>query len=488
LRILDRGKPLLEYEPSAKQYLGHNADADEVFFGGALFGGKSFWLLMHLAKHCLQWGGDAETIMFRRTYDELKRSVLVDVKRLFHGVVGQLKGVESQPVFEWDNGAVTYFRHLQEWTDVEKHDSAQYTLIAFDELTHFDEAQYVYLFQRLRSPRNPDIKPQIISASNPRGVGHKWVYDRFIKGREENTIYRFQVPPIRVGNVTLPANEYSRVYIPSVSTDNKAGMKADGANYLARMSMNMAPEEFDALVRGDWTVFMGRAFSEWDTKVHVVEPFKIPAGWKVIRTMDWGYAAPFAINWLAQDPRTKTIYLVAEWYGARRGPGGGVKGLEMSPAEVRQGILDRERAFVDTGEFPRPWYGKADPAIFKQDQMGKCVADDLNQSLGSGGMLFTAAENNRVLGVTTFHGLLRMDPAIGHPGFVSFKRCQEFNSQFAKLVSDPKKTEDVDTKQADHAYDAVRYGVVDLVQTRANQLRPDSPFATRSSYGMPVAV
>jgi predicted phage terminase large subunit-like protein len=57
----------------------------------------------------------------------------------------------------------------------------------FDELTQFTALQYTYLFSRLRRLKNSPVPIRMRSASNPGGVGHAWVYDRFPIGRPHET-------------------------------------------------------------------------------------------------------------------------------------------------------------------------------------------------------------------------------------------------------------------------------------------------------------
>lgn len=57
------------------------------------------------------------------------------------------------------------FYHLQYEPDILNHQGAQYTFIAFDELTHFTEKQFFYLLSRNRSVSG--IKPYIRATCNP---------------------------------------------------------------------------------------------------------------------------------------------------------------------------------------------------------------------------------------------------------------------------------------------------------------------------------
>ena len=52
--------------------------------------------------------------------------------------------------------------------------------IGFDELTQFEEQQYVFLFSRLRRRADVDFPLRMRAASNPGGIGHEWVKARFI--------------------------------------------------------------------------------------------------------------------------------------------------------------------------------------------------------------------------------------------------------------------------------------------------------------------
>ncbi|MGL5717303.1 MAG: phage terminase large subunit [Paraclostridium sp.] len=54
-------------------------------------------------------------------------------------------------------------------------------MIVFDELTHFSETNYRYLFSRMRRLKGTKIPLKIRGASNPPDEGQGvWVYDRFV--------------------------------------------------------------------------------------------------------------------------------------------------------------------------------------------------------------------------------------------------------------------------------------------------------------------
>ncbi len=455
------GATVLEYTPNKKQYLAHNCCADEVFIGGATFGGKSFFILMHNAMHCITYGADANTILFRRTYPELEKTLIQEQKRYFDGVLGNYKA--SEYVFEWYNGARTHFAHMETRDDIQKYQGGGYTLMGWDELTRFEEDMYTTLFAWVRSHQGGKrVQCQVIAASNPGGVGHRWVFERFIAHADAYKEQVIHTPAMEIGGVTVPENVTTRIFIPAWATDNEEGMKRN-PSYLPRLREGMSEDRFRALVEGRWDLFEGMAFPEWDADRHVCDPFPIPGSWKVIRTIDWGYRTPFDIGWVAQDPDTKHIYLIDEVYGHKMGSGGAVHGAEMPPTEVRRQIENHERAALVSGAYPKVRYGVGDPSMWSTRGGESKVGDLLND----GSVLFLSGNHDRLLRAQIYHTLLRDDPLTGEPRFKVFSSCKHFIRTFPQLQQSEKTQDDVDTEGEDHPYDSVGYGLVDLFQKPA---------------------
>jgi hypothetical protein len=200
--------------------------------------------------------------------------------------------------------------------------------------------------------------------------------------------------------------------------------------------------------------------------------------------MDWGYTSPFSVGWLAQDPETKTIYRVDEWYGAKRGPSGGLSGVQMAAPEVREGIKNHENANVLAGNYPGPWYGVADPSMWSR-QSGETTNGDL---MNRGGVLFKAGNRDRLVGKQALHALLRRNPDTGKPGFFSFKTCRAFNQTMSLLMCSENGKEDVEKCDYDHPYDECRYGVMELVQAPATRQDRMDQKALRDLSRMPCVV
>ncbi len=82
-------------------------------------------------------------------------------------------------VWCFPSGAKIYFGSMQYESDRTKYQGKRYDFIAFDELTHFTWAEYSYMFSRNR-PSGPGTRVYIRATTNPGGIGHGWVKERFI--------------------------------------------------------------------------------------------------------------------------------------------------------------------------------------------------------------------------------------------------------------------------------------------------------------------
>ena len=264
-----------------KQKAFIDAKESEVLFGGAAGGGKSYGQMVDALLFALKYKGSKQLVL-RRSFSELDKSLIRTSLSLFPRDIYSFNS--STHVGKFKNGSIIDFGYCATENDVYQYQSAEYDLIRFDELTHFTENQYLYLLSRVRGANN--FPKQVKSTTNPGGVGHSWVKARF-------------VDPAPACHNFSGKNGLSRIFIPSLLKDNRFLTEGD-PSYKARL-LSLPEKEKKALLYGDWNIFEGQYFSEFDKEKHVISPFEIPSHWRRFRTIDYGLDM-LACLWIAISP------------------------------------------------------------------------------------------------------------------------------------------------------------------------------------------
>lgn len=271
---------------------------DETLFGGAVGGGKSYWLLLHAIAHCLRYRG-AKVLVLRRDWPRLRRSIWADS---FVWLTGLATVDKSSHVWTFANGSTIEFSGLDRDEDVHKYQGAAYSLICWEELTEFTEYQYTYMLSRNRPPMgaDPDIRCHVAATTNPGGVGHSWVKARWVRPPETLDSGERNVPEgvdVRPFEAWLPCpNEdqevpLSRVFVPATLEDNFHLSEAD-PGYASRAAAGSSAGMRKALTSGDWDAIdaiEGALFSM--TQIDADRVFRdddgvwLPEGCQLVRTV-----------------------------------------------------------------------------------------------------------------------------------------------------------------------------------------------------------
>lgn len=252
-----------------------------MLFGGAAGGGKSYGQMVDALIFAINYPGSKQLIL-RRTFSELEKSLIRTSLEIFPRDIYSFNS--SNHTGKFKNGSILDFGYCASENDVYQYQSAEYDVIRFDELTHFTEAQYVYLISRVRGANA--YPKQVKSSTNPGGIGHGWVKARFVDPSPHGKSYS------TVGGIT-------RIFIPSLLDDNK--FLADGDPDYRKRLLLLPEREKKALLYGDWDIFEGQYFAEFDRRIHVIEPFEIPDTWRKYRTIDYGLDRT-ACLWIAVSP------------------------------------------------------------------------------------------------------------------------------------------------------------------------------------------
>ena len=150
-------------------------------------------------------------------------------------------------------------------------------------------------------------------------------------------------------------------------------------------------------LHGDWEVFAGQVFSTLSQRVHGCEPYDIPKDWFRFVVVDWGFAKPFCVLWIAVD-FDNILHVYREWYGCKEEFTD--VGLRMIAGEVAQGILDRE----DPDERIRVRIG--DKSMFnpvEQKRRGELVGPTFAHDFAGQGCPLLKSDSDRGQGIGQVH-------------------------------------------------------------------------------------
>lgn len=128
----------------------------EVFYGGAAGGGKSDAILMSALQYVDVPGYSA--LIIRRTYADLALPGAIMDRAIDWLSKSGARKRENGKLWEFPTAgkdATLQFGYAQTHADITRYQGAEFQFIGVDELTHFEERTYRYLFSRLRGPAIP---------------------------------------------------------------------------------------------------------------------------------------------------------------------------------------------------------------------------------------------------------------------------------------------------------------------------------------------
>ena len=423
-----------DYTASERQSIFHRTTADEKLYGGAAGGGKTAAIVAEAVTLALEYPG-IPINLFRRTIPELNKTIKPEIIKQCWAYIkagnivwhGQASGDKDGRSYEFANGSTIILNYCDTDADIYRYQGAEMPVIGIDELTQFPQAWVEYLLTRNRTS-NHDWPVLFMAGTNPGGIGHGWVKQRFID----------PIPPEQINTVMIDGGDTStRVFIPAKVDDHPdERFKKD---YKRKLSAITDPQLRRALRDGDWDTFAGQVFTEWRRDLHVCEPFTIPEHWKRWRSMDYGNKN--STLWYARDPQTERNYVYREYHTD-----------SFLPIEEKA----RTTLMLEQGESVS--FGLADPAIWKgaaDHNTGKTVAEIYLDN----GVKWMPANNDRMAGLAIVHDALSiMDD--GRPKTIFFSTCLSSIRTIPALPYDLHKVDDVDTDADDHDYDSFRYGMM----------------------------
>ena len=401
---------ILRFSPTEKQREFFLSNAKFTAFGGARGGGKSYALRYKLILLCLAYPG-IRILLIRRSYPELRENHIRPLCQILCAEPALAVYREIEKSFIFSCGSQLLLGYLSSHDDLLRYQGLQFDIIAIDEATQIDEEMFLILSASLRGAN--DFPKRMYLTCNPGGIGHGWVkrlfIDRHYRRGEDPDDYRF---------------------IPASVFDNKALMEQD-PDYVKRLEA--LPEHLrSAWLCGNWDVFSGQFFSEFDERKHVTAPFPFPPKTIYYCAIDYGLDMLAAL-FIAVLPDGRA-YVYDEIYESNL--------IVSVAAEKIASKLQKDTIVIAPSDL---WSRSKDS--------GRSIAD----LFACGGVYLTKIIPNRVDGwLALKEWLAERD---GFPKLRIFPACSNLIRTLPLLIYDDKTSGDAATQphEITHAPDALRY-------------------------------
>lgn len=412
-------------------------------------------------------------LVIRKNADDL--SDWIDrAGRMYASLGGKAAGKPT--VFKFPSGAVIRTGHLKDENAYTKYQGHEYQFMLIEELTQIpDESRYLKLISSCRSSF-ADIKPQVFCTTNPGGVGHAWVKERFVDPTEfTHYTYINEDGIVHTARMGRPFKDKDsgryRIFIPATLDDNPTLMKNDPGYALFMDSLKSKDIDlWKAWRLGDWDTFAGQYFKEFNVNTHVIRPFMPKDTLWHIGGLDWGRNDPFSLHtaivapivWTSpENGMTYKFYRVItynEVYGGDRSPK--EQSIRCKEARVNLNIIRRI---------------SADNQIFnKGNDNSISIYDQFVEEDNRWGPLLQAGSKDRIPGWENMHNWLSIAPD-GLPYWLITSNCTNLIKELPLAVHDENIKEDL-IAASDHAIDEQRYMLKDLkwVDAKVGIVNPDN--------------
>jgi hypothetical protein len=452
-------------------------DCDEVLYGGAAGGGKSWAIMLDLLIYANKYPGSKQ-LLLRETFPELERSSLLLAYQIFPSEFCSYN--QTTHCWYFFNGTVekptiVEFGYLESDADCQKYQSAEYDRIIFDEMSHFNEYRITYMKSRIRGANN--FPKQLKGGTNPGGIGHKFLKKRFGIGTEDPyKIKKYYVGVDRDGN---PRYE-TRCFIPATVYDNDFLLEKD-PDYINKL-LQLPEKEREALLNGNWNLYDDQAFPEWNYDIHTCEDFPIPKHWKRWRSCDNGYDDPFAWYWFAVN-EFGTVFVYREYTRYVLEDGTWVKDKNLIPYSTQAEKVIEKSSHYDLesnkdieDRFAFTVVGWEAFSQHKAMGDGKSLIDHYNL-----GGLYGCIEGikDRRFRKSTFHEYLKPYEDKNLPEgrqwtakIKFFRTCKVVIEKMPEMLKDPLDPEKV-LDRDDHVFDSVGYGICAYHANKSKALEAD---------------
>lgn len=437
----------------------------EVFYGGAKGGGKTYALLVDCLRYCQFKTHRA--LLLRRSIPDLK-DIIFKAKTLYPKAFPGVRWSENDKTFYFPSGARIEMGYCETQSDLVRYQGQNYTWIGVDEICQFPFVQEMlnYLRANIRTTDPDNVPPMFRCTGNPGEVASEFMKKEFVEKSPEGVTFWQTVDVFDPRKKVKVRVRISKKFIKATVFDNPYLMQDN--SYLATLA-SLPEVKRKQWLDGSWDVSEFSAFPEFDHNIHVVSSFPLPRDCKRVKGADWGHRQPGACYWGAVLPSGQLVIYREFVFQGKDGHRVAQEGRAMEMGEPKSlGVLDASA-----------WNQKG--------TLGQSVGEAFQMNWPAwvpSSRARMANNSSRALRKNLVHQHLAIDPMTGNPRIVIFPQCRKLIEALAGIPVDKHDPEVVDTDSPlDHYYDALSY----LLQGRPSQLRSwADPFLRTEVYEPPV--
>lgn len=363
-------KPHFRITPTDKQVDFITSDKKFTCYSGGFGNGKTFGGCLRgmiLSQQPNNFG-----LVGRLTYPELRDTTrrsffevcppdLYDPKR-----GGEWRKSENH--LKLVNGSEIIFRHLDQVSEKELL-SLNLGWFYIDQAEEVSEQVFLILQSRLRL--NTVNRRYGFITCNPEPGN--WIYHKFKRPKDEGLIHKdYDI---------IEAPSYDNPYLPE--------------DYIETLRQSYPEAMQKRFIEGEWEVFEGQIYTEFNKKIHVIQPFTIPSEWETIVAIDHGMVNPTAALFAAID-YDGNVFIFDEYYSP---------GLVSEHSKsILEKVGDRDVSF---------WL--IDPSTRAKTREKDGMQWSVMEEYEDNGIYATPANNELLGGINRVREFLRVDAGRRHP-------------------------------------------------------------------------
>ena len=230
----------------------------------------------------------ARALMTRKTRASLTQTAMVTFDKFVLPENESVHFRTGEQEYRYANGSVVVVGGMDKAIKIM---SSEYDFIYAQEATELTEDDWETLTVRCRFGKIPF--QQVVGDCNPAAPSH-WIKKKADKGINFKLINsRFEDNPTLYDPVTGLITPKGEAYIEKLKA--------------------LSGIRYKRYYEGIWAAAEGMIYTNWDSSIHLIDRFPIPASWRRVWVIDFGYTNPFVWNCWALDEDDRA-YRIAEIY------------------------------------------------------------------------------------------------------------------------------------------------------------------------------